>query len=148
MIWGFPLTLKGRSGKPRRPKPVHNARADKLITPGFWRSSFESRRCVIPLSAWAGAEEPKDKVTCTWYSLPDADLFAVAGIWRPTEEWGNAYSMVMVHGCEQMADVHDRMPVILRADDCDRWMQAPADEARQLVRTYEGMLAMERTAQF
>lgn len=86
-------------------------------------------------------------MTRTWYSLADADLFAVAGIWRPTDEWGDAYSMVMVDGCEQMADVHDRMPVILRAGDYDRWMDAPADEARELVRTYDGALAVERTGQ-
>lgn len=147
MIWGFPLILNGRSGKPLKPKPVNNARADKLITPGFWRSSFESRRCLIPLTAWAEAEGPKGQMTRTWYSLADAELFAVAGIWRPTDEWGDAYSMVMVDGCEQMADVHDRMPVILRADDYDRWLDAPADEARELVRTYDGVLAVERMGQ-
>lgn len=145
MTWGFPVRLK--SMKPTsKPKPVNNARDDKL-TSFMWRSSFESRRCLIPLTAWAEAEGPKGKMTRTWYSLPNADLFAVAGIWRPTDEWGDAYSMVMVDGCEQMADVHDRMPVILRADDCDRWMDAPADEARELVRTYDGPLAVERTEQ-
>lgn len=49
-------------------------------------------------------------MTLTWYALPDNAPFAVAGIGRPTVEWGAAYSMVMVDGCERMAEVHDRMP--------------------------------------
>jgi putative SOS response-associated peptidase YedK len=112
MTWGFPLALKGKSGQALKPKPVNNAREDKLGT-AFWRASFERRRCLIPVSAWAEAEGAKGAMTRTWYSLAGEDVFAVAGIWRPTEEWGHAYSMVMVDGCAQMADVHDRMPVVL-----------------------------------
>lgn len=50
----------------------------------------------------------------TWCSLPDQEIFAVAGVWSPTAEWGEAYSMVM-------ADVHDRMPTILVREDRSRW---------------------------
>lgn len=39
MTWAFPLALKGKSGQPLKPKPVNNARADKLD--GFmWRYSW------------------------------------------------------------------------------------------------------------
>jgi hypothetical protein len=55
-------------------------------------------------------------MTRTWYALHGADLFAVAGIWRSSDEWGDVYSMVMVDGCPQMSEVHDRMPVILRLE--------------------------------
>lgn len=61
-------------------------------------------------------------MTRTWYSLPGGEPFAVAGVWRPTSEWGLAYSMVMVDGCPQMADVHDRMHVVLDRDDWARWL--------------------------
>lgn len=84
-------------------------------------------------------------MTRTWYSLPSAELFAVGGIWRPTDEWGEAYSMVMVDGCPQMADVHDRMPVLLTADQYEPWMRAPADEALAMVRTCHDELAVDRS---
>ena len=45
MTWGFPLALKGKSGQALKPKPVNNAREDKLGT-AFWRASFERRRCL------------------------------------------------------------------------------------------------------
>jgi hypothetical protein len=34
-------------------------------------------------------------------------LFAVAGIWRDTDEWRPAYSKVMTEACIHVADVHD-----------------------------------------
>jgi hypothetical protein len=67
MTWGFPLLLKGKSGQPLKPKPVNNAREDKLGT-AFWRASFERRRCLIPVTAWAEAEGAKGAMTRTWYS--------------------------------------------------------------------------------
>ena len=68
-----------------------------------------------------------------------------AGIWRTTDERGNAYSMVMVDGCPQMTDVHDRMPVVLRPEHYHLWMRAPADKALVLVRTCGDARAVDRT---
>lgn len=93
MVWGFPMKLKGM--KPEsKPKPVSNARADKLDS-FMWRFSFEERRCLIPVTEFAEAEGEKGAKTKTWFALPDEPLFAVAGLWRNTDEWGLAYSMVM-----------------------------------------------------
>lgn len=146
MTWGFPRKqVSKKTGLPLKPSPTNNARDDKLLS-FFWKDSFNKRRCLIPVTAWAEAEGEKGRMTRTWYSLPDADLFAVAGIWRSTDEWGDAYSMVMVDGCPQMADVHDRMPVILAAEHQDQWMLGTVDEALALVRTCGDFLAVERSA--
>jgi putative SOS response-associated peptidase YedK len=139
MTWGFPLVLKGKSGQPLKPKPVNNAREDKLGT-AFWRASFERRRCLIPVTAWAEAEGAKGAMTRTWYSLAGEEVFAVAGVWRPTEEWGQAYSMVMVDGCPQMADVHDRMPVVLARTDWEQWLAGTPAEAFALCQTVQANL--------
>ncbi|MEL7447326.1 MAG: SOS response-associated peptidase family protein, partial [Pseudomonadota bacterium] len=50
MTWGFPLVMKGKQGQLLKPKPVNNARTDKLGS-HFWRDAFERRRCLIPVSA-------------------------------------------------------------------------------------------------
>jgi putative SOS response-associated peptidase YedK len=131
---GLPAALKGKSGQPLKPKPVNNAREDKLGT-AFWRASFERRRCLIPVTAWAEAEGVKGAMTRTWYSLAGEEVFAVAGLWRPTEEWGQAYSMVMVDGCPQMAEVHDRMPVVLARTDWEQWLAGTPAEAFALCQT-------------
>ena len=55
MVWGFPLVLKSKNGQPLKPKPVNNARADKLDN-FMWRYSFQERRCLIPVTDFAEAE--------------------------------------------------------------------------------------------
>jgi putative SOS response-associated peptidase YedK len=145
MTWGFPLVMKSKkTGAPLKPKPVNNARGDKLNT-AFWRDSFVKRRCLIPVTAWAEAEGPKGSMTRTWHALEGHELFAVAGVWRPTAEWGDSYSMVMVDGCDQMAAIHDRMPTILREDQWDQWAAGTLEEAMQLCRTCVDPLTIERS---
>lgn len=144
MTWGFPLVLKGRQGQSLRPKPVTNAREDKLLT-GFWLPSFKERRCLIPVTAWAEPEGRRGLMTRTWYALEGVETFAIAGLWRPTAEWGAAYTMVMTDGCPQMIEPHDRMPVILAPEDWQGWTDGTADEALKLCRTCDLSLKVERT---
>lgn len=146
MTWGFPLVLKGRQGQPLKPKPVTNARSDKLHT-AFWKASFAARRCLIPVSAWAEAEGTPGRMTRTWYAMPDGAPFAVAGLWRPTETWGPAYAMVMVDAAQQMVEVHDRMPVIVPRADWAAWLGADSAAAFALCRTWHGALAVDRTGE-
>jgi len=146
MAWGFPVVLKGKQGQPLKPKPVTNARDDKLTT-AFWRHSFAHRRCLIPVTQWAEPQGESGRMTRTWYQLAGHELFAVAGLWRPTAEWGRAYSMVMADACAQMIAVHDRMPVILPREQWDAWLHGDQDEALALARTCDLELAVERTGE-
>ena len=144
MTWGFPLVLKGRQGQALKPKPVTNAREDKLLTP-FWRDSFAARRCLVPVSQWAEAEGVKGRMTRTWYGLPGEEVFAVAGLWRPSAEWGDVYTVVMVDGHPQMAEEHDRMPMILSHAAQKQWIEGDPREALGLCRTWEDAISVERT---
>ena len=145
MTWGFPLVRKGAKGQPLKPKPVNNARADKLGT-GFWRHAFETRRCLIPLTAWAEAEGPKGRMTRTWLSLPDAPLFAAAGVWRPSDEWGDCYAMVMTDSDgTATAAIHERMPVLIAPQDQARWLDRGGQEALALCRGWSGRLTTDGT---
>ena len=146
MHWGFPLVLTGKQGQKLKPKPVTNAREDKLLTP-FWRDSFVHRRCLVPVSQWAEAEGEKGRMTRTWYGLPDTEVFAVAGLWRTSAEWGDVYTLVMVGGHPQMAEVHDRMPLILNHAAQPYWLDGTADDALALCRTWEDAITVERTAE-
>jgi putative SOS response-associated peptidase YedK len=144
MTWGFPVVLRGKQGQPLKPKPVTNARDDKLHTP-FWRESFSRRRCLIPVSQWAEPEEA-GRMTRTWYGMSAGEVFAIGGIWRPTAEWGQTYAMVMVDSSPVMAEAHDRMPVILRPEQWGIWLQGAPEDAFALVRTWPGGLCVERTS--
>jgi putative SOS response-associated peptidase YedK len=145
MNWGFPLVLKGKQGQPLKPKPVTNARDDKLLT-GFWRDSFVNRRCLVPVTQWAEPQGAAGQMTRSWYALPDREVIAVAGLWRHTAEWGLCYTLVMADASPQMAEVHDRMPVILDPQQWERWTAGAVDDALGLVRTWLGPLLAEHTA--
>ena len=144
MNWGFPLVLKGKQGQPLKPKPVTNAREDKLAT-AFWRDSFARRRCLIPVSQWAEPRGEARRMTRSWYGLPDSDLFAVAGLWLRTAEWSDCYTMVMTEACMEMDQVHDRMPVILQREDWARWTGGGFEDALALCQTWPGPLTVDHT---
>ena len=143
MTWGFPMAMKGKAGQPLKPKPVNNTRADKLDS-FFWRFSFEERRCLIPMTAFAEAQGTGSK-TRTWLSLPGEEAFTCAGIWRDSEEWGPVYSLVMTEACVHMDGIHDRMPVVLASDDRARWTDGPAEEARTLCVPWSSQLAIDHS---
>ena len=145
MNWGFPLVLTGKQGHKLKPKPVTNAREDKLRT-AFWRDSFTRRRCLIPVSAWAEPQGKPGQMTRSWYSLPGGEPFAVAGLWRASAEWGEVYTLVMAESSPQMAEVHDRMPVILAPEDWAGWTGGSQEQALALCRTWPGELIAEHTA--
>lgn len=144
MVWGFPLVLKGAKGQPLKPKPVNNARADKLGSP-FWSASFRARRCLVPVSAFAEAAGPKGGKTRTWFALPDSPLLAVGGLWRDSAEWGRAYAMVMTDANAQVRPLHERMPVIVPQAGWKAWLYGTPDEAFALCRPYAGEMQVEHT---
>ena len=146
MHWGFPLALRGKSGQLLKPKPVNNARTDKL-SGRFWKASFAERRCLILATAWAEAEGPSGAKTRSWFSLPDQEVFAIAGIWRWSDEWGEVYSMVIADAAGLAAEVHSRMPVVLTPENHAQWLRGSPQEAFALCRPYEGELALDRTPQ-
>lgn len=151
MSWGLPLVMKGKNGQALKPKPVNNARTDKLDG-FFWRSSFERRRCLIPLTAWAEAQGTKGAKTRTWASLPTkgsgSETFAAAGVWRKSEEFGTCYSMVMTTSeGSQAQHIHDRMPVILAPESYGLWMRGSPDEAKSLCKPWDAAITIEATDQ-
>ena len=79
MSWGFVLPQQDKA-----PKPVTNARADKVGSSPFWKDSFAMRRCLVPASSFA---EPKGRQPAAWHWFgmkggEPRPLFAFAGIWR------------------------------------------------------------------
>ncbi len=144
MNWGFPLRLKGRKGQLLKPRPVNNARTDKLGGT-FWNASFAQRRCLIPLTGWAEAQGPKGAMTRTWLSVPEVPVFAAAGIWRSSDEWGDVYSMVMTDATGDAAKVHTRMPVLLAPQNYAVWLGGEPETALNLCRAWYRPLVVERT---
>ena len=146
MTWGFPLSLKGKNGQALKPKPVNNTRADKLDS-FMWRYSFAERRCLIPVTEFAEAEGEKGAKTRTWFGIHDQPIFAWAGMWKDSAEWGPVYSGLMTDCNDAIRPVHDRMPVLLMPEDYDRWLHGSLDDVRAFQdRCFPNeLIEMERT---
>lgn len=141
MVWGFPLVTRdmrdraAKADRSPRPKPVNNARD---LASSFWKSAAANpeRRCLIPVETFAEAEGAKGSKTRTWFSVKDQPVFAWAGLWRPSAEWGDVYAGVMTEANAAVAPVHDRMPVILAPGDHDRWLHGSVDDIFELQRPF------------
>ena len=127
MVWGFPLRLKGM--KPEsKPKPVNNiADLRKPLWVGLARKP--EWRCLIPVTSFAEAEGVKGSKTRTWLGVRDQPLFAWAGLWRQSIEWGDVYAGVMTDCNEAVRPVHNRMPVLLHPEDYEQWLHGSLDDA-------------------
>lgn len=147
MTWGFPVALRGKSGQMLKPRPVNNARFDKLG--GFWRrwAAFPEQRCLVPASRYAEAVGVPGRMATTWLSLRSSDLFAWAGLWSDSEEWGRVYTCAMTSNCAELAYIHDRSPVIIDRTDWATWLAAPLEELNRFDRPWPGEdMAVTETA--
>lgn len=145
--WGFVLPqVSKRTGAPILPKAVNNARDDSVRRSPFWRESFETRRCLLPATAFCEAKGAKP-ATYVWFGVAgDAPRppFAFAAIWK---RYRGRYrddlvdidtcSMVTTSPNALVRTVHpDRMPVIVAPKDWEAWMIGAADEAARILQPY------------
>jgi putative SOS response-associated peptidase YedK len=148
MRWGFPLH-PGKAALARYPKaklkPVHKA---KGLTRHFWKAfaADPAHRCLIPVERFVERPAAKDKEAPVWFSLPDQPVFAWAGLWRDSPEWGEVYSCVMTEAAGPIVTIHDRMPVILKPRDWDRWLHGSLQDVLDLQRPYDGDIASSQDA--
>jgi putative SOS response-associated peptidase YedK len=110
-----------------------NARAETLFAKNMWKSAVTKRRCLIPATSfyeWKG--ESGDKVPFAIHPS-DIDLFAFAGVWEswhsPAGETLHSYSIITTEPNNEMASIHNRMPVILQKDEENKWLNAGQDQS-------------------
>lgn len=123
-----------------------NARAEGVEAKPAFRAAIQQRRCLVPATGfyeWHGDPGRKQPYAVT---LPDRPMLAFAGLWerwKPAEgEPVDTFTIVTTDANETVAQIHDRMPVILTPEGEDTWLAADPDEARALLKPYEGPVAL------
>ena len=116
------------------PKPI-NARAETLIEKPTFRSAFKRNRCIVPASGFYEWKTEGKEKRPFYFHPTDGDVFAFAGL---MEDWHGPNGEVMVGACiittepnELMAEIHNRMPVILPKDAWGLWLD-PAVQVREV----------------
>jgi len=128
MAWGWPMRQKSKkTGLPIKPKPVNNI-ANLGKFPWHLIASRPDRRCLIPLTGFCEAEGEEGRKTRTWFRVHERPIFAWAGMWDHSHEWGAWYSGLMTDCNEAVRPVHNRMPVLLHEEDYDIWLRGSLED--------------------
>jgi putative SOS response-associated peptidase YedK len=133
--WGFiPNWTKDLKAAQR---PI-NARAETVATSGLFRSSMEKRRCLVPADAfyeWWTTPDGKQPFAMT---RQDGQPMMFAGLWdgwrRQDGDSIRSYVIITCAANRAMAQIHNRMPVILEPDVWPLWLGETDGEATTLLR--------------
>lgn len=120
-----------------------NARSETVAEKPSFRSAFKQRRCLIAADGFFEWKKAAGKKQPFYFRLVTGEPFAFAGLWErwqpPTGEALETCTILTTTANSLLAEIHDRMPVMLHAADYDRWLDAeqPLAEAQSLLRPYE-----------
>ena len=129
-----------------KPKVPHiNARAETVHKLPLFREAFAKRRCLIPATGFYEWQERDDGKQSYRFRRKDLESFAFSGIWEFTRLGGEemlSAPMIVGQPNPLVSGVHDRMPVVLMAEDYDRWLgpDTAADELRAMLWPYDAAL--------
>jgi putative SOS response-associated peptidase YedK len=133
MQWGL---IPSWSKEPKVSYSTINARAENLLKSSVYKKPFQSQRCLVPASGFYEWQQTSDGKQPYYIHLQDTDVFAFAGlydIWRDKKGHElHSYTIITTTPNDLVASIHNRMPVILRRDDENVWLDQDADPARLL----------------
>ena len=135
--WGFvPPFAKDATGS----KSI-NARAETLTTAPMFRDAFAKRRCLLPADVfyeWKARGPGKRKQPFAFQRTDGAPM-AFAGLWSwwrdkkdPDAEPVYSCAIVTTKADDVVGKTHDRMPVVLEADEWERWLDEDFDAVEEL----------------
>lgn len=138
--WGF--NAAGAPGQP--PRLLINARSETVSQLRSFKTAWHERRCLVPADwfyEWNQQSKPKQP----WrFVIEGESPMIIAGIWSPTRLADgtsvDAYAVLTTEANATVAQVHDRMPVILHERDWGTWIDPATkpETLKELHRPYDG----------
>lgn len=114
-----------------------NARAETLESRPAFRPILHARRCLVPASGFYEWDH-RGKTKIPYYiKLKNDAMFAFAGlydIWKDAEgKMIMSYTIITTVSNTLVSKIHDRMPVILKREDEDRWLDPEDKDVAKLL---------------
>ena len=111
---------------------IINARAESVADKPSFREAFERRRCLVPADGFyewrKGAEGGRVPY---WIHPRDGGVMSFAGVWerwsRPGAEARHTFAIITTDASDDVAAIHDRMPVVIAPADRARWLARSTD---------------------
>ncbi|MGD8188515.1 SOS response-associated peptidase [Brevibacillus ginsengisoli] len=103
-----------------------NAKAETIEEKPAFRNLFARKRCIIPADGFYEWKQTKHGKQPMRMTLKNQGLFAFAGLYdtwiRPDGEKIHSCTIITTEPNRIVADIHERMPVILRPEDEGIWL--------------------------
>ncbi len=114
-----------------------NARVESLTEKPAFRKAAQSRRCLVPADGWYEWAKRLDSPGKQPYFITpqDGSVLALAGLW---EVWGRGedrvYTCTVVTSpaVGALAEIHDRMPLVLPRDRWAAWLDPAVEDVGEL----------------
>src|SRR6516162_5320161 len=109
-----------------------NAWAETVAEKPAYRHAFKAKRCLIVADGfyeWAKVDSLKQPY---YIRLNDDRPFAFAGLWeqwKRGEDGFESCALITTGPNELMQPIHERMPVILRREDYNIWLDPSENDA-------------------
>jgi putative SOS response-associated peptidase YedK len=122
-----------------------NARAESLPTKPAFRRAYAARRCLIPADGWYEWRRTVDSggraIRQPYFMNPsDGSCLALAGLY---EFWGDGGSLlttctvITTAAVGVLAEVHDRMPLVLPRAAWSRWLDPQLADPADLLQAWD-----------
>ena len=149
MKWGFPTR------KPRK-RPAKEGELPFLydwwtnarnLSNSMWKPWLlkVEHRCLVPFSEFSEPKAVADRSvpgdTAWWFDVADQDVPCFAGVWKFDQDHDRVYAFCTTEPNPLVAPRHPKaMPVILLAEDHERWLTASIDDAIALQAAYPSQM--------
>ncbi len=129
-----------------------NARSESLTEKPLFREPYRSKRCLIVVS---GFYEPHQLTGDQYFFKPESGVFTLAGLWDTWAPRGtaimNTCTIITTTPNSIIESIHDRMPVILKPEHYDLWLDRSAQSPKELdhlLAPYDGDITHYQVAPF
>lgn len=103
-----------------------NARSETAAEKNAFRNSFKKRRCLVVADGFYEWKKEEGGKQPYWIHLPESKPFAMAGLWSRWDKEGDTpletFTILTTDAHPKIAELHDRMPVVLRKDAYEMWL--------------------------
>lgn len=133
MKWGLvPFWAKD----PKIGYKMINARGEELPQKPSFRGPLKNKRCLIPATGFYEWDKKGKTKIPHYFRLKNREMFAFAGLFDSWKDGSGqeiqTYTIITIEANELVGKIHDRMPVILKKEDEEKWADNSAYDQKEL----------------
>ncbi len=115
-----------------------NARAETVAEKPSFRNAYKKRRCLVLADGFYEWRKEGDTKTPYFISLADGSPFAFAGLWenwssKESDESLQTTAIITTEASDFMAQIHQRMPVVLQPEHAGRWLDGDMQLLQEVI---------------